>query len=152
MTPNWINIAVLILGAIGFGSWIGPLLLEWIKRRFPSRADEIDFTVKQSNSAQIMKNAQILELQIHDKLKVMVDEETKKMRAEVEQLRTMLVEQAQEMRNRLQHFIKLAADEKTRAEDYWDQLQDAKRESAVWQDMYENLKAKYEPEPKNKKQ
>lgn len=151
MIPNWINLAVLILGGIGFGSWIGPLILEWYRRKYPSRSDQIDLTVKQSNSAQIMRNAQILELQIHDKLKIMVDEETKKMRAEVEQLRQMLVEQAQEMRERLQHFIKLAAEEKTRAEDYWDQLQDAKRAAAVWQDMYESLKMKYEPEHKTKK-
>ncbi len=137
MTPQWLIISLAVVAALGFGTITSTIVIDWWKRKYPSAQDKQELSRTKIDFLKTYNDAQFVHLKLNDTLQKMVDEKT-------EQLQEILVRREMEHSQQIEGFVKKLAEETTRAEDYWQQLKDAKADAAYWKKMYEELKAKQE--------
>lgn len=120
---------ILTLVSLGVG---GGWIWEHYKRKHPTELERAHTRQADANFVKAHTEAQLAHIELSHELQRMVDEKT----AHIEEI---LVKREMEHAHVVENLLKKLAEETARAEDYWEQLKDAKRETAHWKGQYEAL-------------
>jgi hypothetical protein len=125
-----------ILGLLSIGLG-GGLISEIYKRKNPTALEKVQLKTGNAGFIKAHTEAQLAHIELTHELQKMVDEKT----AHIEEI---LVRRELEHSQQMESMIKKLAEETARAEDYWEQLKDAKKQVAYWRTQYDDLIKKYE--------
>lgn len=126
----------IIISSVGLlfgGGW----LWEAWKRKHPSELERSAINTSNATFSKVYAEAQMVNIELREELQKMVDEKT-------EHIEELLVKREIEHAQATERLIKKLAEETARAEDYWEQLKDAKKEVAYWKSQYEEIKNRHQ--------